>query len=168
MKQRKTVEDYLKTIYLLSKKREVHGAYIAEALGVSKPTVSIALKSLEKEGYLTRDERRAVRLTETGLEIAEATYERHQTFQALLEDLSMETILAEDPDYIFVTTMGDSQKAIDALKAGIESNPAWGSLSAVQNGRYLILPKDLFHYKPNARWGESYEALLHILYPDAQ
>ena len=66
MKQRKTVEDYLKTIYLLSKKREVHGAYIAEALGVSKPTVSIALKSLEKEGYLTRDERHAIRLTETG------------------------------------------------------------------------------------------------------
>lgn len=90
MKQRKTVEDYLKTIYLLSKKREVHGAYIAEALGVSKPTVSIALKSLEKEGYLTRDERHAIRLTETGREIATATYERHQTFQALLEDLGVD------------------------------------------------------------------------------
>ena len=86
--------------------------------------------------------------------------------QSLLEELSMETIIAEDPDYIFVTTMGDSQKAIDALKAGIESNPAWGSLSAVQNGRYLILPKDLFHYKPNARWAESYEYLARILYPD--
>ena len=86
--------------------------------------------------------------------------------QSLLEDLSMETIIAEDPDYIFVTTMGDSQKAIDALKAGIESNAAWCSLSAVQNGRYLILPKDLFHYKPNARWAESYEYLARILYPD--
>ena len=90
MKQRKTVEDYLKTIYLLSKKREVHGAYIAEALGVSKPTVSIALKSLEKEGYLTRDERHAIRLTETGREIATATYERHQTFRTLLEDLGVD------------------------------------------------------------------------------
>mgnify|MGYP003102577682 CR=1 FL=1 len=90
MKQRKTVEDYLKTIYLLSKKREVHGAYIAEALGVSKPTVSIALKSLEKEGYLTRDERHAIRLTETGREIATATYERHQTFRTLLENLGVD------------------------------------------------------------------------------
>ena len=90
MKQRKTVEDYLKTIYLLSKKREVHGAYIAEALGVSKPTVSIALKSLEKEGYLTRDERHASRLTETGREIATATYERHQTFRTLLENLGVD------------------------------------------------------------------------------
>ncbi len=53
MKQRKTVEDYLKTIYLLSKKGRFT-AHIAERLGVSKPTVSISLKSLEKEGYLTR------------------------------------------------------------------------------------------------------------------
>lgn len=90
MKQRKTVEDYLKTIYLLSKKREVHGAYIAEELGVSKPTVSVSLKALEREGYLTRDENHAVCLTEAGLKIAKATYERHQTFQALLEDLGVD------------------------------------------------------------------------------
>ena len=37
MKLRRTAEDYLKTIYLLSQKTEVHGTYIAEALGVSKP-----------------------------------------------------------------------------------------------------------------------------------
>ena len=90
MKQRKTVEDYLKTIYLLSKKREVHGAYIAEELGVSKPTVSVSLKALEREGYLTRDENHAVCLTEAGLKIAKATYERHQTFRTLLEDLGVD------------------------------------------------------------------------------
>ena len=90
MKQRKTVEDYLKTIYLLSKKREVHGAYIAEELGVSKPTVSVSLKALEREGYLTRDENHAVCLTEAGLKIAKATYERHQTFQSLLENLGVD------------------------------------------------------------------------------
>ena len=36
MKLRRTTEDYLKTIYLLSQKTEVHGAHIAEELGVSK------------------------------------------------------------------------------------------------------------------------------------
>ena len=66
MKLRRTTEDYLKTIYLLSQKTEVHGAYIAEALGVSKPTVSISLKALEQEGYLMRDENRAFCLTEAG------------------------------------------------------------------------------------------------------
>lgn len=90
MSQRKTVEDYLKTIYLLSQKKEVHGAYIAETLGVSKPTVSICLKVLEREGYLTRDENHAVCLTQAGLEIAKATYERHQTFQSLLENLGVD------------------------------------------------------------------------------
>ena len=63
--------------------------------------------------------------------------------------------------------MGDSQKAVDALISGIEANPAWNSLTAVKNGRYLVLPKDLFHYKPNAKWGESYAYLARILYPDA-
>lgn len=86
---------------------------------------------------------------------------------SLLEDLSMEEIIEEDPDFIFVITMGDSQKAVDALKSGIEANPAWNSLTAVKNGRYLVLPKDLFHYKPNAKWGESYAYLARILYPDA-
>ena len=71
--------------------------------------------------------------------------------KSLLEDLSMEEIIQEDPDYIFVVTMGDSQEALKALKEGIEKNPAWSNLSAIKNGRYIVLPKELFHYKPNAR-----------------
>ena len=31
---------------------------------------------------------------------------------------------------------------------------------------YIVLPKDLFHYKPNNRWGESYQYLGEILYPE--
>lgn len=85
---------------------------------------------------------------------------------SLLEDLSMEKIMVDDPDYIFAVPMGDTEKSIQALKDNLESNPAWSSLSAVQNGQYVVLPKDLFHYKPNARWGESYEYLAKILYPD--
>jgi iron complex transport system substrate-binding protein len=86
--------------------------------------------------------------------------------QSLLEELSMEEIIEEDPDYIFVTTMGNTEKAIEAMKNGIEKNPAWNNLSAVQNGRYIVLPKELFHYKPNARWGESYEYMAKIIYPE--
>ena len=90
MKLKRTTEDYLKTIYILSKTGEVHGAAIAERLGVSRPTVSISLKALKQEGYITQDDSSAVRLTETGLEIARATYERHQTFQSLLENLGVD------------------------------------------------------------------------------
>ena len=62
--------------------------------------------------------------------------------------------------------MGNSEKAIQALKDGIEQNPAWSGLTAVKNDRYIVLPKELFHYKPNARWGESYEFIAKILFPD--
>lgn len=86
--------------------------------------------------------------------------------KSLLEDLSMEEIIQEDPDYIFVVTMGDSEKALQALRDGIEKNPAWSNLTAVKNDRYIVLPKELFHYKPNAKWGDSYEYLAKILYPD--
>ena len=89
--------------------------------------------------------------------------EKHES---LLEELSIEEIIEEDPEYIFVTTMGDTDKAIDSLKNGIEKNPAWGNLTAVKNGRYIILPKELFHYKPNAKWGESYRYLAEIIYPE--
>lgn len=84
---------------------------------------------------------------------------------SLLEDLSIEQIILDDPDYIFVTTMGESSEAaLAALAEGIQSNPAWSELSAVKEGRYCVLPRELFHYKPNDRWGESYEMLAQILY----
>jgi iron complex transport system substrate-binding protein len=86
--------------------------------------------------------------------------------KSLLEDLSIEEIIQADPDYIFVVTMGDSKEALEALKVGIEKNPAWSNLSAVKNNRYIVLPKELYHYKPNARWGDSYEYAAKILYPD--
>ena len=74
---------------------------------------------------------------------------------SMLEDLSMEEVIAADPDYIFVTTMGDEQKALDYLNGLIGENPAWSELSAVKEDRYVVLPKDLFHYKPNNRWGKA-------------
>lgn len=81
-------------------------------------------------------------------------------YDSLMEDISLEEILSVDPDYIFITTMGsDQQAAIDNLESSLTGNPAWSSLQAVSGGRCFILPQDLFHYKPNARWGESYEYL---------
>lgn len=85
----------------------------------------------------------------------------------MLEDLSLEEVIAANPDFIFVTTMGNEEKALGYLQSAIDQNPAWSGLTAVKEGRYVVLPKDLFHYKPNHRWGESYEYLGKILYPEA-
>lgn len=79
---------------------------------------------------------------------------------------SMEKIIEEDPDFIFVQTMGKIEKVEERLKKDVESNSAWGSLKAVKNDRYIILPKELYLYKPNDRYGEAYEGLAKILYPD--
>lgn len=73
---------------------------------------------------------------------------KHET---LLETLSMGAIIAADPDYIFVATMGSDEAAPEYFAEAYESNPAWAGLSAIQNGWFFILPKDLFHYKTNAR-----------------
>ena len=53
----------------------------------------------------------------------------------------------------------------DKLKQDVESNPAWASLSAVQNDRYIILPKEIYMLKANLRYAEAYENLAEILYP---
>jgi len=89
--------------------------------------------------------------------------------ESLLEELSMEEIIAADPDFLLITTMGSTDEAAMRYMAEtFETNPAWSGLSAVKNGRYLLLPRDLFHYKPNARWGESYAYLANILYPNLE
>ncbi|MBE6083010.1 MULTISPECIES: ABC transporter substrate-binding protein [Tissierellales] len=80
---------------------------------------------------------------------------------------SMEKIIQEDPDFIFVQTMGSDKEEIMArLKQDVEDNPAWSSLTAVKNDRYIILSKDLYLYKPNAKYPDAYEGLAKILYPD--
>lgn len=90
MKQKKSVEDYLKVIYILSKQKSVHGADIAKELKVSRPTVSVTLKALTEEGYLFLDDVHEVHLTEKGKQIAEDTYERHNTFRKLLTGLGVD------------------------------------------------------------------------------
>ena len=87
---------------------------------------------------------------------------------SLLEDLSLERIIADNPDYIFVVFQGSDQAAAqNTLDAALTSNPAWDTLSAVQNGHFYLMEKELYHLKPNARWGEAYQKVADILYPAA-
>ncbi len=86
---------------------------------------------------------------------------------SLLKDFSVENIIETDPDYIFVIPMGnDDALAEKNLKENVESNPAWSSLTAVTNDRYILLPKEKFLYKPNADWAESYAWLTDVLTDD--
>ena len=79
---------------------------------------------------------------------------------SLLEALSVEAVIRENPHHVFVVTMGsDTAAARETLENMIKENPAWSTLDAIKNGRMHVMDKALFNLKPNARWAESYEIL---------
>ena len=78
------------------------------------------------------------------------------------DTLSIEYILEEDPDYIFFTAMGD-EAASQSFVSEMLKEDAWSGLTAVENGNFSYLPKELFHFKPNGRWAEAYEMLADLL-----
>ena len=79
---------------------------------------------------------------------------------SLLENLSVEAIIREEPHHIFVVTMGsDTEAAEKSLENLMKENPALSTLDAVKNGRLHVMDKTLFNLKPNARWAESYGIL---------
>lgn len=82
----------------------------------------------------------------------------------LLENLNVEHILKEDPDYIFtVQSGGDTEGTEKALNELFGENSAWSKLTAVKEDRVYHMDKRLYNIKPNARWGEAYENLEEIL-----
>lgn len=91
------------------------------------------------------------------------------TGSPLSENLSVEAIVDEDPEVIFLVLQGtDDTRARKALEEQITSNPAWSSLQAVQNNRVYTLDQKLFNLKPNARWAEAYSTLEKLLYEEDQ
>ena len=85
-----SAEDYLESIYMLSmEKGFVRSIDIANALGYSKPSVSVAMKQLEENGYIRRDADRLIHLEDKGMAIAKGIYERHETLAACLMALGV-------------------------------------------------------------------------------
>lgn len=84
--------------------------------------------------------------------------------KSLLENLSVERVIAGEPYRIFTVTMGDdTAAATDNLKRMMEENPAWGKLEAVKQNRLNVMDRRLFNLKPNANWAKAYETLTEIL-----
>jgi len=81
----------------------------------------------------------------------------------LLDGLSIEAVIEQNPDIIFISAMGDEGAVREYMDSVLKST-AWQSLDAVKNGRYYYLSKDIFQFKPNARWYEAYHTLAEILY----
>ncbi len=85
MKIKESGENYLEAILILKQELgNVRSIDVAHHLGVTKPSVSIAMKTLREEGFLTVDEAGGITLTEEGLQIASKMYERHQVIAKTL------------------------------------------------------------------------------------
>ena len=83
--------------------------------------------------------------------------------ETLLENLSVESVIRQEPYRIFAVSMGDEDAAKKNLSKTMEENPAWGKLDAVAQNRLHIMDKKLFNLKPNANWAKAYEELVEIL-----
>ncbi len=98
MKSNESLENYLETILILSKKLPVvRSVDIANELGFKKPSVSIAMKNLREKELITVMEQGYIFLTDSGREIAEMIYERHEFLTDWLVSLGVnEKTAAED------------------------------------------------------------------------
>jgi len=77
---------------------------------------------------------------------------------------SLETLTADNPDIIFVVTMGKEEEITKAMKQAMTDNPAWANLKAVQNNRVIYLPSKLFLLNPGLQTPEAMARLVKEAY----
>ena len=77
---------------------------------------------------------------------------------------SLETLAADNPDIIFVVTMGKEEEITKAMKKSMTDNPAWANLKAVQNNRVVYLPSKLFLLNPGLQTPEAMARLVKEAY----
>ena len=97
MKTNESSENYLETILILSHKNPVvRSVDIATELGFKKSSVSVAMKNLREGGYITVTREGFIYLTDTGREVAEMIYERHELLSAWLIKLGVDARTATE------------------------------------------------------------------------
>lgn len=110
-----SAENYLETILILSQHLPVvRSVDIANELDFKKSSVSVAMKNLRQKGQITVTDAGFIYLTDSGREIAEMIYERHQMLSRLLVSLGVpEEIAVQDACRIEHVI---SKESFDAVK----------------------------------------------------
>ncbi len=116
---KESAENYLESIFAINKEKGfARSIDVANDLGVSKPSVSVAMKHFREEGYIIIDNEGNISLTDKGLQIAEQVYERHQIIAKALMALGVsENIAFEDSCKI---EHDISQETFEKIKAFLE------------------------------------------------
>ena len=121
MHSNESSENYLETILILSKRLPVvRSVDIANELGFKKSSVSIAMKNLREKDQITVTDAGFIYLTDTGREIAEMIYERHEILTGCLTKVGVDPeIAAEDAcrmEHVI------SAESFAAIKAHVSDN----------------------------------------------
>ena len=95
MGNQESAENYLETILILKNKNGVvRSIDIVHELGITKPSVSVAMKNLKQKGLISVEEKGYIELTEEGYNIANMRYERHVVISKMLEKIGVSPDIA--------------------------------------------------------------------------
>jgi Mn-dependent DtxR family transcriptional regulator len=93
----KSAEDYLEAMLVLKEKNGyIRSVDISTHLGVTKPSVSNAMKRLREEGYIEMNRSGFITVTDKGMEIADKIYTRHKKLTSYFIALGVDPDVAED------------------------------------------------------------------------
>ncbi len=79
---------------------------------------------------------------------------------------SLETLAAQNPEIIFVTSMGKIEDIKANMEQMVAENPAWQAIPAVKNGKMFYLPQDLFLLSPGIHYPEAVTTVAQLVYPE--
>lgn len=118
MKTNESAENYLETILILGKRNPVvRSVDIAAELGFKKSSVSVAMKNLREAEHITVTKEGFIYLTESGREIAEMIYERHELISSWLTQLGVDEQIASEDACRMEHVI--SKESFDAIKRHI-------------------------------------------------
>ncbi len=121
MAENQSVEDYLETILVLSRRLpEVRSVDIADEMQFTKASVSIGMKNLRTKGYIDMDDSKYITLTPAGREIAERILERHELISNWLVNLGVPNDVALSDACRMEHTL--SEQTFDAIKRHVIDN----------------------------------------------
>ena len=118
MKKNETIQNYLEAIYITSlNKNSVRAIDIVNYLHFSRPTVSIALKQLENDGFINI-KNNLIKLTNKGVDVAKLMYERHEYIAKVLMSLGVSKDQAYEDSCLVEHDL--SEESFDAIKKATE------------------------------------------------
>ncbi len=79
---------------------------------------------------------------------------------------SIETAVEQNPDVIFVTSMGKVDEIKASMEKTMETNPAWQSIPAVRDKKVYYLSQEHFLLSPCIHYPEAVEEMARLIYPE--